>query len=77
MIGSTLNFTLPCLIQVIVQKAAGTHSMTQSCVESVRSMVRHPISFVRSPTFLMMWGVYASTYCTGKIMMSIILNVEC
>jgi len=52
--------------KAIVQKAAGTHSMTQSCVESVRNMVRHPISFVRSPTFLMMWGVYASTYCTAN-----------
>lgn len=50
----------------IVQRAAGTHTVLQSCTESVKTMVRNPISFVKSPMFLMMWGVYAATYSTGK-----------
>ena len=50
----------------IVQRAAGTHTIAQSCLESVTTMVRNPINFVKSPMFLMMWGVYAATYTTGE-----------
>lgn len=50
----------------VVQRAAGTHTIIQSCVESVTTIVRNPASFVKSPMFVMMWGVYAATYTTGK-----------
>jgi uncharacterized protein (UPF0218 family) len=50
----------------VVQRAAGTHTIVQSCVESVSAMVRNPSNFVRSPMFVMMWGVYAATYTTGE-----------
>lgn len=50
----------------IVQRAAGTHTMAQSCFESVRTMARNPAAYVKSPAFLMMWGVYAATYSTAN-----------
>ena len=43
----------------IVQRAAGTHSIVQSCTESVTTIARKPVTFLKSPMFLMMWGVYA------------------
>ena len=52
--------------KAIVQRAAGTHTILQSCVESLTSIFRNPVGYVKSPMFLMMWGVYASTYTTGK-----------
>ena len=50
----------------IVQRAAGTHTIVESCVQSITSMARNPVEFVKSPMFLMMWGVYAATYTTGE-----------
>jgi len=52
--------------KAVVQKAAGTHTISRSIVQSMTNMVRNPLSFVKSPTFLMMWGVYGATYMTGK-----------
>jgi len=52
--------------KAIVQKMAGTHSVLSSVSESLVSMARNPITYVRSPMFLMMWGVYAATYCTAN-----------
>ena len=49
----------------IVQRAAGTHTIMSSAASSVASMVQNPTAFVKSPAFLMMWGVYAATYTTG------------
>jgi len=56
---------LTVIDKAIVQKAAGTHNVLQSSVESIVNMARNPGSYLRSPMFIMMWGVYASTYCTG------------
>ncbi len=60
----------------IVQRAAGTHTVLQSCTQSVKTMVRNPISFVKSPMFLMMWGVYAATYSTGKTFSTIEITLS-
>lgn len=57
---------MSCIDKAIVQKAAGTHTMIQSVAETTTAMVRHPILYVKSPVFLMMWGVYATTYCTAN-----------
>jgi len=51
----------------IVQRAAGTHTVVQSCIESGVSLIRNPYNYVKSPMFLMMWGVYAATYSTGNL----------
>ena len=52
--------------KAVVQRAAGTHSVLQSGLESVTTIIRKPFAYVKSPTFLMMWTVYAATYTTGK-----------
>ena len=66
--GVTLGITpfMSIIDKSIVQRAAGTHTILQSSVESILSITRHPISYVKSPMFLMMWGVYAATYTTGE-----------
>jgi hypothetical protein len=61
---------LSVIDKAIIQKAAGTHSILQSSLESIVNITRNPGSYIRSPMFLMMWGVYASTYCTGKLSQS-------
>ena len=50
----------------VVQRAAGTHSILQSGLESMTSILRNPYAYIKSPTFLMMWAVYAATYSTGE-----------
>ena len=57
---------LSVIDKAIVQKAAGTHSIVQSSLESVVNIARNPVGFIKSPVFLLMWGVYAATYTTGK-----------
>jgi len=50
--------------KAIVQRAAGTHTILRSSAESFSSMIYNPYRIVKSPTFLMMWTVYAATYST-------------
>lgn len=62
--------------KAIVQRAAGTHTVLQSSSQSITSILRNPVSFVKSPMFLMMWSVYAATYTTGKLE-TLVCIVEC
>uniref|UniRef100_A0A7S4NBQ5 Mitochondrial fission process protein 1 n=1 Tax=Odontella aurita TaxID=265563 RepID=A0A7S4NBQ5_9STRA len=50
----------------IVQRAAGTHTTAQSCLESMRTIARNPAAYTKSPAFILMWGVYAATYSTAN-----------
>lgn len=52
----------------VVQRAAGTHTVGHSLLESIIKISRNPITFLRSPAFLLMWGVYGSTYATGQFL---------
>eukprot|EP00814_Leptocylindrus_danicus_P014054 CAMPEP_0116045522 /NCGR_PEP_ID=MMETSP0321-20121206/27666_1 /TAXON_ID=163516 /ORGANISM="Leptocylindrus danicus var. danicus, Strain B650" /LENGTH=373 /DNA_ID=CAMNT_0003526867 /DNA_START=11 /DNA_END=1132 /DNA_ORIENTATION=+ len=52
--------------KAIVQRAAGTHSILSSAGQSLQGMLRNPAAYVKSPMFLMMWGVYAATYTTAN-----------
>mmetsp|Transcript_16775 Transcript_16775/g.34471 ORF Transcript_16775/g.34471 Transcript_16775/m.34471 type:complete len:415 (-) Transcript_16775:178-1422(-) len=52
--------------KAIVESTAGTSSILQSAANSIRSMARNPIEYVKSPTFLLMWGVYSATYATAN-----------
>ena len=74
-IGGGVTFCIAPFLTVvdkaIVQQAAGTHSMYQSGMETIASMVRHPIQYFKSPTFLWMWFVYGSTYCTANCLKTI------
>jgi hypothetical protein len=60
----------------IVQNAAGTHTIVQSCAESISTIFRNPVSFVKSPMFLMMWGVYAATYSSVNCLKTIVEHQE-
>ena len=57
--------------KAIVQRANGSHSILSSAAESVRTMARNPIAFVKSPMFMMMWGVYGVTYATANSLKTI------
>merc|ERR1712151_420705 len=68
-------FISPCLVIVdksVVQRTVGTHTITQSIKETLGTMVKHPIKYLKSPMFLMMWGVYASTYSTANVFKTLI-----
>jgi hypothetical protein len=52
--------------KAIVESTAGTNSILQSAANSIRSMARNPIDYVKSPTFLLMWAVYGATYTTAN-----------
>jgi len=72
-------FVSPCLVIVdksVVQKTAGTHTIIQSVKETIGMMIKTPVKFYRSPMFLMMWGVYASTYSTANILKTLIEHNE-
>jgi hypothetical protein len=52
--------------KAIVQRAAGSHSLWTSGLETMGVIARNPMKYIKSPTFLLMWGVYASTYSTAN-----------
>ena len=62
--------------KAIVQRANGSHSIISSAVASVQSMARNPIAYVKSPMFLMMWGVYGVTYSTANSLKTIVEHQE-
>jgi hypothetical protein len=50
------------LDQAIVQNASGTKTIPASIKDSLTLMIQRPVKFVRSPAFLLLWGVYGGTY---------------
>jgi hypothetical protein len=52
--------------KAIVESAAGTRTLLASGLDSVKYMVRHPVQYFKSPTFLLMWAVYSATYTTAN-----------
>ena len=52
--------------KAIVQRAAGTHTLMTSGFETISTILRNPIQYVKSPIFLYMWAVYAATYSTAN-----------
>jgi hypothetical protein len=79
-VGCGVTFVVAPFIGVvdkaIVQRAAGTHSMVGSGIESISNMARNPIAYIKSPTFLLMWGVYAATYSTANSLKTIMEHRE-
>jgi hypothetical protein len=57
---------LTIIDKALVQRSAGSHSVWSSAVQSINGMVRHPVAFLRSPTYLWMWGTYAATYTAAN-----------
>lgn len=58
--------------KAIVQRAAGTHTIVESSLQTIRYMITNPVAYARSPVFLMMWGVYASTYAAANTIKTLI-----
>jgi hypothetical protein len=57
---------LTLIDKALVERSAGSHSVVSSIAASVSSILRQPSNFVRSPTFLWMWGTYAATYSAAN-----------
>jgi hypothetical protein len=79
-VGTGVTFavapSLTVVDKAIVQSAAGTHTLLKSAFESVQGMFLHPIKYVKSPTFLLMWGVYAATYSTANSLKTLVEHQE-
>ena len=61
------------LVQRSAALASGSSVTVWSSMRSTwRQMVQHPIQFVRSPTYLWMWGTYAVTYAAANTLRTLI-----
>jgi hypothetical protein len=80
LVGSGVTFCVAPFLTVvdkaIVHSAAGSHTLMQSGIESIKGMVRNPVQYLKSPTFLFMWAVYASTYSTANSLKTIVEHKE-
>jgi len=76
--GITFGFSpfLAIVDKAVIQLAAGTHTIARSCMETISSIARNPTAFVKSPSFIMMWGVYAATYTTANFLKTIVEHNE-
>jgi hypothetical protein len=52
--------------KALVQRSVGSHTILSSILSSAAGMVRHPVAYFKSPTFLWMWATYASTYSAAN-----------
>jgi hypothetical protein len=79
-VGSGVTFCVAPFLTVvdkaIVHSAAGNHTLMQSGIESIKGMVRNPIQYLKSPTFLFMWAAYAATYSTANSLKTIVEHKE-
>ena len=57
---------LTVIDKALVQKSAGTATVVSSMLGSVSSMLRDPVAYAKSPTFLWMWATYAATYTVAN-----------
>jgi hypothetical protein len=52
--------------KAIVETANGTKNILTSARNSVGTMIQNPLQYIKSPTFLLMWGVYSATYSAAN-----------
>jgi hypothetical protein len=52
--------------KAIVESANGSKTLVRSGMDSIRGIVQNPVHYFKSPTFLLMWGVYAATYSAAN-----------
>jgi hypothetical protein len=59
---------LTVIDKALVQYSVGSHSLKQSATQSITAMVRQPVQYFKSPSFLWMWATYrvptSPTRCT-------------
>jgi hypothetical protein len=65
-VTGTIAPFLTVVDKALVQRSVGSHTIWSSGVESVRAMVRNPVAYFKSPTFLWMWATYALTYSAAN-----------
>ena len=53
--------------KAIVSNASGLERLMPSIINSVKVLVKNPITFLRSPSFLLIWGVYSGTYMVANV----------
>jgi hypothetical protein len=79
-IGSAVTAVVSPFVTVIdkalVQRSAGTHTVVGSAILSVTSMLRNPVAYFKSPTFLWMWATYAATYSVANSIKTIMEHKE-
>jgi hypothetical protein len=79
-IGCAVTFSVVPFLTVvdtaIVRKAAGTHTLLSSASDSLKMMIRSPITYLKSPVFLFLWAVYAATYSTANSLKTIVEHRE-
>jgi len=75
MAGSVVAFCVAPFLTIvdkaIVERSAGTKTLVQSGLNSAKTMLQNPVAYYRSPTFLLMWAVYASTYSTANALRTV------
>jgi hypothetical protein len=53
--------------KAIVESANGSKPILTSARDTFSTMIRHPVQYIKSPTFLLMWAVYGATYSTANV----------
>lgn len=53
--------------KAIIQNAAAVMPLTTAIKQGVQLLITQPHVFLRSPSFLMIWGVYGGTYCCANV----------
>jgi hypothetical protein len=80
LVGTTFTFFVaPFLFAVdkaIAQRASGTNTLLRSGAQTLRGLVTHPVTFVKSPAFLYVWAVYASTYTVANTLKTLVEHQE-
>lgn len=75
-IGAGVTFCVAPILSIIdkavTQSAAGSHTLARSVLESTQGMLANPIRTVKSPAFLLVWGVYAGTYGTANCLKTLV-----
>jgi hypothetical protein len=68
--GATVAPLVSIVDKAIFSNASGKATITESFKESAMLVVKKPIQFLKGPSFLWIWAVYASTYvvsnCTDR-----------
>jgi hypothetical protein len=65
-VTATVAPALTVVDKALVERSALSHTLLQSAQQSVMGMLRNPLAYLKSPTFLWMWATYASTYAAAN-----------
>src|SRR5688572_10338294 len=60
----------------IFSNASGKEKMRMALYNGFQSLIRNPITFVKRPSFLLIWGVYSSTYIVANAIENICIFTD-